>query len=155
MKISKRCTVSVEKEPFIAKDKFRLDSKEVRFSVIWGNFDNWFNGKIEEPFGEQKLRYGNLIKDSNDGLIIKELGGEAKAETTLTELYDLLKKQGQGEEGVLLTNGYANIFYIKDTSGLLRAVGAGGRDGEWVVSAGPVEHPRDWGVGRRVFSRNS
>lgn len=151
-------TTSATTEQFVAKDKFRRESKEVKFAAIWDNFQDWFlvgNGKVEEPIGEQILRYGNLTKGSPDAPIIKELGGEAKAKTTLAELYDLLKKQGQGQDGVLLTNGYANIFYIKDVSGLLRSVIAHWRADGWVVCAVPVGYSYDWSVGDRVFSRNS
>jgi len=83
------------------------------------------------------------------------LGGEAKAETTLFEMYQLLKKQASGGEGELLTNGYANIFYIKDMSGVLRAVSGNWGDGGWRVYAIAVEDPGDWDAGYRVFSRNS
>lgn len=151
-------TTSATTEKFVAKDKFCKDSKEVKFYGIWDNFTNWFlagNGKIEEPLSEQGLRYGNLTESSVDGPIIEELGGEAKVETTLTELFVLLKKQPNGKEGDLLTNGYANIFYIKDAKGELRAVFVFWLDDGWVVSASSVEGPLGWRAGRRVFSRNS
>jgi len=145
-------------EKFFAKDKFRKDSKEVKFYGIWDNFQEWFlgeDGKVEEPIEEQELRYGNLIIGSVDGPIIEELGGEVKAETTLSELYELLKKQANGKEGDLLTNGYVNIFYIKDKCGDLRAVSAYCYDDGWDVYAYSVEDPHEWGAGNRVFSRNS
>jgi len=151
-------TISATTEKFVAKDKFRKDSKEVKFYGIWNNFTEWFlsgNGKIEEPIDEKELRYGKLIKSSVDGPIVEELGGEAKAETTLTELHDLLKKQANGEEGDLLTNGSANIFYVKDTSGVRRAVHVNWYGAGWNVDAGSVEPPSDGGVGCRMFSRNS
>ena len=151
-------TTSATTEKFVAKEKFVKDSKEVKFYGIWDNFTEWFlkdNGKIEEPIDSQELRYGNLTKGSVDGPIIAELGGEAKAKTTLTEMFDLLKKQSNGdEEGDLLTNGYANIFYIKDTSGVLRAVRVSRRDDGWYVVACSVENTCDWFAGRRVFSRS-
>ncbi len=149
--------VTVE-EKFVAKEKFREDSKEVKFYGIWSNFTKWFlssEGTIEEPVGDQELRYGKLIKGSVDGPIIEELGGEAKAETTLSEMYTLLKEQSNGEDGVLLTNGYANIFYVHDTSGVLRAVNVIWFVGGWRVSAYSVVHPLDWNAGFQVFSRNS
>ena len=151
-------TTSATTKKFVAKEKFRKGSKEVEFYRIWNNFTNWFlagDSKTEEPLGEQELRYGNLTKDYDNGLIIEELGGEVKAETILTELFDLLTKQANGEDGVLLTNGYANIFYIKDTSGVLRAVYVDWRDDGWNVNAYSVERPNDWNAGYRVFSRNS
>jgi len=151
-------TTSATTEKFVAKEKFVKDSKEVKFYRIWDDFTNWFladDGKIEDPISEQTLRYGNLTTSSFDGPIIEELGGEAKAETTLTELWDLLKKQPKSEDGDLLTNGYGNFFYIKDTSGVLRAVSVFWIDDGWNVRAYSVEDPNAWAVGRRVFSRNS
>jgi len=150
-------TTSATTEKFVAKEKFRLDSEEVKFYGFYGSFEKDFlsgKGKIEEPIDSQELRYGNLTKGSVDGPIIAELGGEAKAKTTLSELYDLLKKQSKSEECVLLTNGYANIFYIKDTSGVLRAVRVSRRDDGWYVVACSVENTCDWFAGRRVFSRS-
>lgn len=151
-------TTSATTEKFVAKDKFRKDSKEVKFYGFYGSFEEDFlseNGKTEEPLSEQKLRYGNLTKNSVDGPIIEELGGEAKAETTLTELHDLLKKQGNDEKGDLLVNGYANIFYIRNTEGVLRAVGLCWGVAGWRVDAGSVERLGGWLAGYRVFSRNS
>lgn len=151
-------TTSATSEKFVAKEKFREDSKEVKFYGFWSNFTNWFlagDGKIEEPIGEQELRYGNLTKNSVDGPIIEDLGGEAKAESTLTELYDLLKKQANGEEGDLLTNGSVNIFYIRDTNGVLCAVVVRWDGVGWYVGADSVESLNVWAVGRRVLSRNS
>jgi len=66
-----------------------------------------------------------------------------------------MEKQATGEEGVLLNNGWANLFYVKDQSGVLRTVRVSwGGDG-WRVNADSVENPDRWGGGRRVFSRNS
>jgi hypothetical protein len=151
-------TTSATTEKFVAKEKFRKDSKEVKFYGFFRSFEEDFlsgDGKIEEPLNEQELRYGNLTKNSVDGPIIEELGGEAKAETTLTELYDLLKKQANRKCGDLLTNGYANILYIRNTSGVLRAVNVNRCDDGWHVFAASVEDPHGWPAGRRVFSRNS
>jgi len=151
-------TTSATTEKFVAKDKFIKDSKEIKFYGFYGSFEEDFlvgNGKTEEPLSEQELRYGNLTKNSVDSPIIEELGGEAKAETTLTELHNLLRKQGNGEEGDLLTSGYANIFYTRNTKGVLRAVSVNWHDVGWCVYANSVENPNGWNAGIRVFSRNS
>jgi len=151
-------TTSATTEKFVAKDKFIKDSKEIKFYGFYGSFEEDFlvgNGKTEEPLSEQELRYGNLTKNSVDSPIIEELGGEAKAETTLTELHNLLRKQGNGEEGDLLTSGYSNIFYTRNTNGVLRAVNVYWGGGGWNVIAYSVEDPYGWDAGDRVFSRNS
>lgn len=159
-------TTSATTERFVAKDKFTKDSKEVKFYGFFGSFEEDFlagKGKIETPLREQKLRYGELVKPATDlpkeedGIaIIPELGGEVKAEASLKELHGLLKKQGNGEkEGALLTDGRANIFYIRNISGVLRAVTADWGGGGWFINASSVEDPDDWLAGNRVFSRNS
>jgi hypothetical protein len=152
-------TVPATTEKFVACEQFVKNSKEVKFYGFWDNFTNWFlsgDGKIEEPIGESELRYGKLTKGSVDSLIIEELGGEEKSETTLTEMFALLKKQANGKEGALLTNGRANIFYIRDATGVLRTVRVywNGHDYCWGVGAFPVEDTSEWYADDQVVSRN-
>jgi hypothetical protein len=145
----------------VAKEKFVRDTghkAKVKISYLGDNFTAWFlsgKGKTEAPISEQTLRYHKLRKASVDTPIIAELGGEAKAETTLSEMFSLMETQGKGEDGVLLNNGYANIFYIKDQNGVLRTVIVLRRDDGWRVGANSVEDPFRWGDGCQVFSRNS
>ncbi len=146
---------------FVAKEKFVVNTKRnalVKISYLGDNFTAWFlngDGKTEDPISEQTLRYHKLRQSSVDGPIIAELGGEAKAETTLSEMFSLMEKQKHGEDGVLLNNGWANIFYIKDSAGVLRAVYLDWDDVGWYVRAYSVEHSFRWFVGYQVFSRNS
>lgn len=146
---------------FVAKDRFVANTSHdapVRISAVWDNFTKWFlsgDGKIEDPLDEQTIRYHKLRRSSVDGPIIAELGGEEKAEITLTEMFFLMKKQRKGEDGVLLNNYHANIFYIRDQKGVLRAVDVRWGSGGWLVDASPVGYPDRWDIGRRVFSRNS
>lgn len=152
--------VSATTEKFVAKDKFVVNTKRnapVKISVVLDDFTNWFllgDGKTEYPITEQTLRYHRLCKASVDGPIITELGGEEKSETTLTEMFSLMEKQKNGEDGVLLNNGYANIFYIKDQTGVLRAVYVRWYDGGWGVYSYSVENQGKWSDVSRVFSRS-
>jgi hypothetical protein len=154
-------TTSATTSKFVAKDKFVVNTKRnapVKISAVWDNFTSWFlsgDGKTEDPISEQTLRYHKLRKSSVDGPIITELGGEEKSETTLTEMFSLMEKQKNGEGGVLLNNSYANIFYIRDQNGVLRAVNARLYGDGWDVGADSVEVPDGWGGGSQVFSRNS
>lgn len=153
--------VSATTAKLVAKEKFVINTKRnapVKISYLGDNFKAWFlngDGKTEDPISEQTLRYHKLRQSSVDGPIIAELGGEAKAETTLSEMFSLMEKQKHGEDGVLLNNGWANIFYVKDIAGVLRAVNVCWSDGGWIVFADSVEDPGRWDDGRQVFSRNS
>lgn len=144
---------------FVASEKFIRDTghkAKVKISYLGDNFTEWFlgeDGKIEAPIGEQALCYARLKKSSVDRPIIAEIGGEAKAEATLAETFLLMEKQKNGEAGVLLNNGCANIFYIRDKKGVLRAVRVAWRGGGWGVGASSVGDSGRWGDGSRVFFR--
>lgn len=161
LKLVSTVVVSATTSKFVAKEKFVVNTKRnapVKISAVWDNFTSWFlsgDSKIEDPISEQTLRYNKLRKSSVDGPIITELGGEEKSETTLAEMFSLMEKQKNGEDGVLLNKGYANIFYIRDQNSVLRAVHVRWCDGGWFVLADSVEDPNGWSVGCQVFSRNS
>lgn len=145
-------------EMFVARDKFvRNTGKKarVKISYLGDNFTEQFLGKIEEPFAGGMLRYGTLRKSSVDGPIIAELSGKQKAETMFAEMFTLMERQGNGQSGSLLTNGYANIFYIRDIKGVLWAVDCYWNDDGWRVNACSVENPYSWNDGHHVFSCNS
>jgi hypothetical protein len=153
-------TVSVSAaEKFVTADHFKIDtsaSAEVKIGCLGHEFHSWFLGKTEEPSDETELQYQRLCRRSLDQPILDELGNAA--ETTLSMIWELLKLQPNGESGSPLTNANANIFYVRDANGVLRAVsvywhhGCGG----WGVDAFSIEYPFGWGWHSdiRVFSRN-
>lgn len=158
-------TIPATTAPFFVKDKFRVNTDAnapVKISSIDNNFRQWFGGKVEEPMAEHtlncamlhRLAYDIPLKEG-DQAIIPELGGEARAETTLTGLYSLMKEEND-ESDVILYHGHAPacIFYIRDFAGVLRMVYVY-RDNSWEIRAYPVGGPDRRGGGRYVFSRNS
>jgi len=70
-------------------------------------------------------------------------------------MFALMAEQGNGEDGILLTNGYANIFYIRDINGVFWAVYCCWDGDDWCVNANSVGNPNGWSSGNQVFSRNS
>ncbi len=151
-------SVVATSEKFIVEDNFVVNTDDSVFVIIFyigGNFKSWFINKIEDTFATSIIYGRNLIKNSVDKPILNELGGQEKAETTLTEIYAMMKNQSDGKVGNLLTKGSANIFYVRDINNTLRAVGVDWNDDGWRVGACSVEDPRAWNAGDRVFSRNS
>ncbi|MBU1179975.1 hypothetical protein KJ885_03455 [Patescibacteria group bacterium] len=152
-------TVVIPKtEKFAAYDSFVVNTEaaaSAKISYLGDNFRSWFLDKTEESSDETTLRYHTLRRASMDESIITELGGEAWAETTLAQIYALIKKQKNGEAGVLLKNGYANIFYVRDVGSVFRAVLVYWDGVGWYVYAFSVGPPCGWFDGSRVFSRNS
>jgi len=135
---------------FIAKDKFVVNTKknaEVKISCVGNKFINWFLEKTEEPFSGSTVWGRKLKKDSVDGPILAELGGQEKAETTLFELFATMKRHGQ-----LFNDGRGNIFYIRDITGILRAVVLNWNGGGWRVGACSVDDLDGWFTDDCVFS---
>ncbi len=150
-------TIPAITERFLAREKFVVDtSKKARVKVAYlgSNFKEWFLEKIEEPIAETTLRYAKLLRSEVDAPIRAEIGSEFE-ETALAQIWSLMERQKNGEAGVLLNTGYANIFYVKDVNGVLRAVSVYWSDDGWYVYAYSVTHPHRWHDGSLVFSRNS
>jgi len=150
-------TTPATTENFIASEHFIVNTKKgapVKISYLSENFEKWFLGKNEVPVAEAVLRYHKLLKNSVDAPIISELGGESEVERSLSQMFSLMERQTSGEN-ILLTNGYANIFYIKDITGVLRAVFCGWDGVGWIVDASSVAGPGGWNADDRVFSRSS
>lgn len=147
--------VTASNQRFIIRDRIAEIKKSGRRIYTGSNFEKWFFDKTVEPIGETLLRYGKLLRAEVDHSIIAELGGEAKVETSLAEIFGLMEMQKNGEKGSLLINGYANIFYVRDTKGVLRAVDVRWSVGGWFLLASSVGRPDRWAEGSRVFSSNS
>jgi len=144
---------------FRALDHFKVGEVEgVKVGFVSDNFKRVFltgDGKVERKVAKATLRVHQLLKGLVDSSIIAELGGEEVAETTLAQMWKMMKRQGRGQKGKLLTNSYANIFYIRDTDGVLWAVDCGWDSScaAWGVGAGPVRDPGAWADGSQVVSR--
>lgn len=149
-------TVNIPALPkFVACDHFKVDRSdeaEVRVSFLGDDFKAWFKRKVEEAKGDpSSLNCYTLERETTDIPIITELGGEAKAETTLAEIWYLMKCQPNGE--VTLSMSYPNIFYAYDADNVLQAVGVQRNFGGWCVYATSVGRSFER-IGRhQVFSR--
>jgi hypothetical protein len=104
---------------------------------------------------ETTISYADLAKEANDAEIGAELPEGYVFEDVnmfLAHLATLIEGQWGGKEGMLLSNGCANIFYVK-VNGEVFAVDvlwlAGNR--EWSCSADRLADDR-WCAGYRAFS---
>ncbi len=138
-------------ERFLASENFKLKEDGGICSYLGDRFRSWFlagEGKVEDPISDGRLRYGRLAWASVDGPILEELGNEAQAETTLTELFGLMSS-----DECLPTDSSISIFYIRDLSGMLCAVSMFWEDDGWSLDAHSVKNPCEWDDGVLVFSR--
>jgi hypothetical protein len=140
---------------FVAKDNFGQGKtiNGVKFYDLGDNFKKIMLPMVEGVVEATTLQSYELLCNARDLAILKELPSGREV-TTLGQLHHQLTLQGEGQEGALLANGYANIFYVVGADGNLWAVGAYWGSGRgWSVCANPVGYPNDWDAVRRVFSR--
>jgi hypothetical protein len=140
-------TIPATTIPFAARNWFIVNTEKnspVNISLLGDAFKAQFLGKVEPPHTGSTLRCSKLVNQAALGFIVQELGGEEKAETTLAELFSLMKAQKKGENGPLLTNGHFNLFFVKDVADTLRPVIVDWRwyppnyDDGWIVNAGAM-----------------
>ncbi len=144
---------------FTASEHLIVDTSKkakVKISYLGYNMRQYFLPKVEsDEVAAEEFAINKLLENSFDPAIITALGGEAKVEITLGQFFAVFAKQPNGEKGALLTNGYANVGYIRDINGVLWAVRGycRGHDLGWRFEADPLDDPGRWGVGRQFLSR--
>lgn len=141
-------------ERFLASEHFRenvASSAGVRIVWLGATFVRRFAIKIEDASGETALRFHTLLRPLRDRHIIDDL--DDGHETRLVDLWCLLKVQANGEPGTLLVDAVPNIFYVRDSVGVLGAVDAVWGGAGWEIGASPINDARMWPVGARVMSR--
>lgn len=72
----------------------------------------------------------------------------------LAETFTLLEEQKNGEDGALIKDEYANIFYIRDIEGIPRVVYCRWTKCGWFIDAFPINKIGKWREGDQVFFRN-
>ncbi len=127
------------------KDYFKVGKNNIGY--VGDNFKNNFLDMDFEIPEKLELKTKILERNMNDREILEEFKPK---ESNLGELVYGLKSE------VLLKNGYANIFYIRDKNDVLWAVSAYWRSGGrcWSLGAYSVGDPRDWRAGDQVVSRD-
>lgn len=137
---------------FVAREHFIVDSSEnakVKIGYLGEKFKANFLPKIEnnEVIAED-LTVNKLLENSFDPAIITALGGVAKVGITLGQYFAVFAKQPNGKKGVLLTNGYANVGYVRDINGVLCALRGDWDDlsnsNGWGFEAFPLGDPDGW-----------
>lgn len=147
-------TVVPDVQGFMASDRFKFDlGGTVRIGYVGDNFWRWF-GSMTVPDHPGSVLVPHMLVHAHDRETIKTLGGEAKAETFLSEIWHLLSLQGRGQAGALLTNRYGNIFYVRDTEGVLRTVVIFYDGNIWDIEAYAIDS-KWWDSGRRFFVHDS
>lgn len=132
--------------------KFTIKGTKLYFG---NNFENWI---LPHKVGKAPKYTKHILgKPMNDFEIQKEFSIEPFAPSeVLALLKKEISKQKKGEEGILLNNGYTNIFYVKLNNTRLVAVRVRwvADDLRWFCGAYNLDYV-DWHEGFQVFARSS
>jgi len=127
---------------------------------IWGTFVDWVLPAVGDTVSLTEridLPSFRLTEPANDATIRENLPESHvfEADELCVILAHLIDCQPNGKEGVLNTNGYANLFYFEGKDGEVYVVlvywNAGYR--EWYVDAWSLDD-FTWGAEYRIPSRN-
>ncbi|MFH1354175.1 MAG: hypothetical protein ABIH36_02710 [bacterium] len=124
---------------------------------VWSGFENLVLSAVgvAETTPAAKIASFDLLKDTPDERIRAELPDShvfQDANVFCSHLAGMLDHQAGGKGGPLLTNGGANIFYVKVADEVVAVYACWPCDSrEWSVRAAHLGGD-PWGVGNRVFS---
>lgn len=118
---------------------------------IWSGFNEILK-KAEKVLAGTEFHVSSLklVEDANDATIESTLPSQHifSESDVCAVIAELVQTQSKGEDGLLLNNGYANIFY---TPTLVVDVSWSGFSGSWGVGAWS-RRGHSWFGGYRVFS---
>lgn len=141
-------------EKFVAREHFKEDfssSAAIKISWLGATFVRRFMGKVEDDTGDASFQTYVLNASSSDRDILAKLG--QGHESSLVDVWCLLRQQPNGNSGALQTNSTPNIFFVRDVAGELGVVDAIWGGAGWEIGASPVGDKPRWSSGTRVFSR--
>ncbi len=115
----------------------------IKIDFINKNCRRRFFRNVMDITGERVLQYYEPLRDLLDIQIIDELGGRENVRTNLSDIYHLVEKQPNGEKnGVLLTDGRVNIFYVVCLGGIGILFLHWNKDASgWFMWEGDIEDP--------------
>ena len=142
----------ISARPFVSSESFTKSNTKVKFGYIDPLIEKLF-GKIREDVPAGEVAIHALLEDQHDPEIMVSLGPQSVRYTKLGQLYQLLEAQGEGQEGPLLVNGYANVAYVIDENGAPWAVGAYWYGDGWFVCVCSVARRGRWLAGSRILSQ--
>jgi hypothetical protein len=125
--------------------------KEANIVWIGEGFRKSFFKKKEEGIRGGLLRIYRLKISKPKREILKKLG--KRAEIPLAHFFELIKRQAKGEKGILLTDGYRNIAYVRDKKGELWFVNAIWLGQGWAVASSLTNDKRYFYIGDQIISR--
>lgn len=123
----------------------------VKIGFLGDEFKELFLNEVVEKQGYAILNICTLKKVSLDSDILVTLG--QRAETTLATLWGLLSIQPDGELGMLLNNGCANVSYMRGKNNALRAVRSHWYGGGWCIFARKIDGLSSWRAGRQIITQ--
>lgn len=147
-------------DSFSVAEKIRVGETDgVKIGWIGNNFRRAFGSLMETNIPSATLRINRLKKGSVDSPIIDEYGGTELAAGFIAYMFEMMKKQGHGKQGVLLTNYHANVIHVPDPGDPKKVCAVGfdwfSGSGHWRIEAYPITDPDEWHTDDQFVSLDS
>ena len=134
--------VPAAQREFLVRKYFIVDNDEaaeIRIRYLSDRFTAKIYNKKESFQPKRTIHRYRLLVNLVDKSIITRLGGKEIAVTSMQDIWYLLKLQGKGEKGNLLTNGKVNLFLVYDESDEIMAISLDWNVFGWGIEAFSTE----------------
>lgn len=121
IKLIREIEIFSNEDVLSAKDFFKINNEEINFFKIGEIFEEFYlSGDLKiEGNNSKKIKVYKTFNNMTDSYIVKEID---HIETTLGDLCYFIKIQPNGQEGILLTDGHPNMFFIRNILGEIMGV---------------------------------
>jgi len=106
---------------------------------------------VESARGPQILTIRRTLKVATFGQMLPELPKRAK-KVSMGQVWQMIEKQGQGQEGDLLVNGWANFFLLEEDPSVVLICDWDPGYRDWRFGLDPASYSGRWRDGRQFLS---
>lgn len=121
-------------------------------ALLGDNFKAQFGNTVEENIPASELLVSRLTRYA-DAIEIAGAVPREKRAVRISQVYQLVLNQERTGSGLLLTNGWANLFLAYGADGNIWVVFIRRYSDGWYFYANPLGGPVRWFDGSQVFSR--
>lgn len=141
-------------EIFKTRDFFKTKDKGGIFAYVDGDIFNYFDDVVKNSPAKELSSYEFTEDITEENIIGDAKAGDIYEEVDLAHIKQICERHIVKGEKLLLEDGKANLFWIRNKKGGLCEVSVCLVSGGWNVHANDFDASRKWDAGSRSFFRN-
>ncbi|MEJ0001648.1 MAG: hypothetical protein WDN09_00435 [bacterium] len=141
-------------ESFNTKDFFKTKDQGGIFVHVDGDIFSWLETEVKNSPAKELASYKFTEDITEENIIGDAKAGGIYEEVDMAHVKQICERHIVGGEKLLLDNGYANLFWVRNKKGALCGVCVYWNDDGWDVFVVEFRASFEWRAGDRSFFRN-